>query len=39
MSKVPSLNYEKVIPIKRSTLSHVIKQAGLSLDDFLDLLR
>jgi predicted RNA binding protein YcfA (HicA-like mRNA interferase family) len=26
-------------PIKRSTLSHIIKQAGLSLDDFLDLLR
>jgi len=76
MSKVPSLNYEKVIhalrrdgwivvrqkgshirlhkrtaeetlklivpahrPIKRSTLSHIIKQAGLSLDDFLDLLK
>jgi predicted RNA binding protein YcfA (HicA-like mRNA interferase family) len=26
-------------PIKRSTLSHIIKQAGLSLDDFLNLLR
>ena len=76
MSKVPSLNYEKVIhalhrngwvvvrqkgshiqlhkrtadetlklivpahrPIKRSTLSHIIKQAGLSLDDFLNLLK
>jgi len=76
MSKVPSLNYEKVInalrrdgwivvrqrgshvrlhkrtvddtlklivpahrPIKRSTLSHILKQAGLSLDDFLNLVR
>ena len=76
MSKVPNLNYEKVIhalrrdgwvvvrqkgshirlhkrtadetlklivpahrPIKRSALSHIIKQAGLSLDDFLNLLK
>lgn len=72
MSKVPSLNYDKVIralqragwvvvrqrgshirlqkhvgnevlkiiipahkPIKRSTLSHILKQARISLDDFL----
>jgi len=76
MSKVPSLNYEKVInalrrdgwvvvrqkgshirlhkrtadetmklivpahrPIKRSTLSHIIKQASLSLNEFLRLLK
>jgi len=76
MSKVPSLNYDKVInalrrdgwvvvrqrgshirlhkrtadetmklivpahrPIKRSTLSHIIKQANLSLDDFLNLVK
>lgn len=76
MSKVPSLNYEKVInalrrdgwvvvrqkgshirlhkrmpdetlklvvpahrPIKRSPLSHILKQAGLSLDDFLNLVK
>ncbi len=75
MSKVPSLNYQKVIkalcrdgwvvvrqkgshirlqkdtdeetlkltvpahkPIKRSTLSHIIKQAHLTLDEFLALL-
>lgn len=75
MSKVPSLNYEKVIkalqrdgwivvrqkgshirlhkytrekklklivpahrPIKRSTLSHILKQAGLSVEEFLNLL-
>ncbi|MEE9143843.1 MAG: type II toxin-antitoxin system HicA family toxin [Candidatus Binatia bacterium] len=75
MSKVPSLNYEKVIqalrrdswvvvrqrgshirlqkptadetlkiivpahhPIKRSTLSHILKQARLSVDQFLELL-
>ncbi len=75
MSKVPSLNYPKVIkalgrdgwvvvrqkgshirlqkdteeetlkltvpahkPIKRSTLSHIIKQAHLTLDEFLALL-
>jgi len=75
MSKVPSLNYEKVIyalrrngwivvrqkgshirmqkatvsetlkitvpahsPIKRSTLSHILKQARLANDDFLKLL-
>jgi predicted RNA binding protein YcfA (HicA-like mRNA interferase family) len=75
MSKVPSLDYEKVIkalrrngwvvvrqrgshirlhkrigdetlklivpahrPIKRSTLSHILKQANLSLETFLDLL-
>ncbi len=25
-------------PVKRSTLSHILKQARLSLDDFLDLL-
>ena len=25
-------------PIKRSTLSHVIKEAGLSLDEFLELI-
>ncbi len=74
MTKVPSLNYDKVIralrrdgwvvvrqrgshirlqkhlptetlkltvpahkPIKRSTLSHIIKQARLELDDFLKL--
>ncbi len=73
MSKVPGLNYDKVIkalqrdgwvivqqrgshirlqkhlenevlkiivpahkPIKRSTLSHILKQARISLDDFLD---
>jgi predicted RNA binding protein YcfA (HicA-like mRNA interferase family) len=72
MSKVPSLNYDKVIkalqrdgwvvvrqqgshirlqkhrenevlkiivpahkPIKRSTLSHILKQARMTLDDFL----
>jgi len=72
MTKVPSLNYDKVIralqrdgwvivrqrgshirlqkhsedellkiivpahkPIKRSTLSHILKQARISLDDFL----
>lgn len=72
MSKVPSLNYDKVIkalqrdgwvivrqrgshirlqkhlgndvlkiivpahkPIKRSTLSHILKQARISLDDFI----
>lgn len=75
MTKVPSLNYKKVIialrrdgwvvvrqkgshirlqknfgdeilkltvpahnPIKRSTLSHILKQARLTLDEFLDLL-
>ncbi|AEH44583.1 YcfA family protein [Thermodesulfatator indicus DSM 15286] len=75
MSKVPSLNYDKVIkalqrdgwvvvrqkgshirlhkytkdkklklivpahkPIKRSTLSHILKQAGLSVEEFLELL-
>ncbi len=75
MTKVPSLNYEKVItalrrdgwvvvrqrgshirlqrhtedktlkiivpahrPIKRSTLSHIIKQADLTADDFVKLL-
>ena len=75
MSKVPSLNYDKVIkalqrngwvvvgqkgshiklhkymkdkklklivpahkPIKRSTLSHILKQAGLSVEEFLQLL-
>ncbi len=75
MSKVPSLNYDKVIralqragwvvvrqrgshirlqrhvgnevlkiivpahkPIKRSTLSHILKQARISLDDFLNYL-
>jgi len=74
MTKVPSLNYEKVIralqrdgwvvvrqrgshirlhkrlqdetlklvvpahrPIKRSTLSHIIKQARLTVDEFVDL--
>jgi predicted RNA binding protein YcfA (HicA-like mRNA interferase family) len=26
-------------PVKRSTLSHLLKQARLSLDDFLSLLR
>lgn len=25
-------------PVKRSTLSHILKQAGLSVEDFLDLL-
>jgi predicted RNA binding protein YcfA (HicA-like mRNA interferase family) len=76
MSKVPSLNYEKVVnalrrdgwvvvrqkgshirlhkrtpdetlklivpahrPIKRSTLSHILKQANLPLDDFLSLVK
>ena len=76
MTKVPSLNYEKVIkalqrdewivvrrkgshvrlqkrtasetlkltipahrPIKRSTLSHIIKQAHLSVEDFLKLVK
>jgi predicted RNA binding protein YcfA (HicA-like mRNA interferase family) len=75
MTKVPSLNYDKVIsalrrdgwvvvrqrgshirlqkhldadtlkivvpahrPIKRSTLSHILKQADISLDRFLELL-
>ena len=75
MSKVPSLDYDKVIralqragwvvvrqrgshirlqkhvgnevlkiivpahkPIKRSTLSHILKQARISLDDFLNYL-
>lgn len=75
MSKVPSLNYDKVLralrrdgwvivrqkgshirmqkstlnetlkitipahsPIKRSTLSHILKQARLTLDEFLNLL-
>jgi len=75
MTKVPSLNYEKVIkalqragwvvvrqkgshirmqkhtkdktlkitipahkPIKRSTLSHILKQAEMSLDNFIELL-
>ena len=75
MSKVPSLNYEKVIkalqrdgwvvvrqkgshirlhkctkdkklklivpahkPIKRSTLAHILKQAGLTIEKFLELL-
>ena len=75
MTKVPSLNYEKVIralqrdkwivvrqkgshirlqkrtatetlkitipahrPIKRSTLSHILKHAGLSVDEFKELL-
>jgi len=75
MSKVPSLNYEKVIkalqrdgwvvvrqkgshirlhkytkdkklklivpahkPIKRSTLAHILKQAGLTVEKFLELL-
>ena len=75
MSKVPSLNYDKVIkalkrdgwvvvrqkgshirlhkytrdkklklivptnkPIKRSTLTHILKQAELNLEDFLELL-
>ncbi len=73
MSKVPSLNYNKVVkalqrdgwvivrqkgshirlqkhlgnevlkiivpahkPVKRSTLSHILKQARLSVDDFLE---
>ena len=73
MSKIPSLNYDKVIkalqrdgwvvvrrrgshirlqkhveketlkiivpahkPIKRSTLSHILKQARITLDDFLN---
>lgn len=73
MSKVPSLNYDKIIkvlqyegwvivrqkgshirmqkhvsdkvlkitipahkPVKRSTLSHILKQAKISLGDFLD---
>ncbi len=76
MSKVPSINYEKVVkalqrsgfivvrqkgshirmqkriaeetikitipahkPIKRSTLSYIIKSAGLSVEDFLTLLQ
>ena len=76
MSKVPSLNYEKVInalhrdgwvvvrqrgshirlhkhtddktlklvvpahrPIKRSTLSHIIKQATLTIEDFAKLVK
>ena len=76
MTKVPSLNYEKVInalrrngwvvvrqkgshvrlqkhtenktlklivpahrPIKRSTLSHIIKQANLTVDDFISLVK
>ena len=75
MSKVPSLNYDKVIkalqrdgwvvvrqkeshirlhkytkdkklklivpahkPIKRSTLAHILKQAGLTVEEFLKLL-
>ena len=75
MTKVPSLDYKKVLaafrragfkevrqkgshirieketpegiinvtipahkPIKRSTLSHIIKEAGLSVDEFIDLL-
>ncbi|MGI9558868.1 MAG: type II toxin-antitoxin system HicA family toxin [Thermodesulfobacteriota bacterium] len=75
MSKVPSLNYDKVTgalqrdgwvfvrqrgshirlrkqtddktlkitvpahkPIKRSTLSHIIRQAGLEVDEFINLL-
>jgi len=75
MSKVPSLNYDKVIkalqrdgwvvvrqkgshirlhkyakdkklklivpahkPIKRSTLAHILKQVGLSVEEFLKLL-
>ena len=75
MSKIPSLNYEKIIhalrrdgwivvrqkgshirlqkatfdetlkitvpahsPIKRSTLSHILKQARMTLDQFLSLL-
>jgi predicted RNA binding protein YcfA (HicA-like mRNA interferase family) len=75
MTKVPSLNYDKVVnalrragwvvvrqrgshirlqkhtpdktlkltipahrPIKRSTLSHIIKQANLSVEDFISLL-
>ncbi len=25
-------------PVKRSTLSHILKQAGLSVDEFLELL-
>ncbi|GBC92167.1 hypothetical protein HRbin15_00631 [bacterium HR15] len=25
-------------PVKRSTLSHILKQAGLSVEDFLELL-
>jgi predicted RNA binding protein YcfA (HicA-like mRNA interferase family) len=25
-------------PVKRSTLSHILKQAGLSVEEFLDLL-
>jgi len=41
MSKVPSLNYEKVIKalqrdgwvVKRSTLSHILKQAKISVDE------
>lgn len=76
MSKVPSLNYEKVIsalrrdgwvvlrqkgshvrlqkhaggetlkltipahrPVKRSTLSHIIKQARLSVEEFMQLVK
>ena len=76
MSKVPSLNYGKIIralhrdgwvvvgqrgshielhkrtggeilklvvpahkPVKRTTLSHIIKQAGMTLEQFLKLLR
>jgi hypothetical protein len=39
MTKVPSLGYEKLIRalLKRSTLSHILKQARLPLEDFLKL--
>ena len=46
MTKLPSLNYEKVIktvpahkPIKRSTLSHILKLADLSIQRFLEVYR
>jgi hypothetical protein len=43
MSKVPSLSYEKVINALRRNgwvvnLAHILKQANLSLEAFLDLL-
>ena len=39
MTKVPSLGYEKIIvALKRSTLSHILKQARLTAEALNELL-
>jgi len=38
MTKVPSLTVPAHRPIKRSTLSHILKQAHLEVNEFLRLL-